>query len=75
MIERLTDEEFNQFAEKHPDNMFFQSSYWGDLKAYTGWEKHLIGIKENNNIIAATLILGKQIPILRKKCFMRQGDF
>lgn len=75
MIERLTDEEFNQFAEQHQDNMFFQSSYWGDLKTYTGWEKHLIGIKENNNIIAATLILGKQIPILRKKMFYAPRGF
>lgn len=73
MIERLTDEEFNAFAEKHPNNIFFQSSYWGDLKAYTGWEKHLIGIKENGEIKGATLLLGKKIPILGKMFYAPRG--
>ena len=56
MLEELTKEEFNEYASKHPLNMFFQSSYWGELKSITGWKHFMVGIKNDGNIEAATLI-------------------
>lgn len=75
MLENLTDQEFNQFSKNHPNNMFFQSSYWGDLKESTGWQKHLVGIKEDGKIIGASLLLSKKIPILNKNMFYAPRGF
>ncbi len=75
MLENLTDSEFNQFSMVHPNNMFFQSSYWGELKESTGWKKHLVGIKENGKIVGATLLLSKKIPILAKNMFYAPRGF
>ena len=66
MLEELTKEEFNEYASKHPLNMFFQSSYWGELKSITGWKHFMVGIKNDGKIEAATLILGKKIPIFNR---------
>ena len=76
MLEELTKEEFNEYASKHPLNMFFQSSYWGELKSITGWKHFMVGIKNDGKIEAATLILGKKIPIFNRyiyyapRCFL-----
>ena len=75
MLEQLTDEEFNTYAATHPNNTFFQSSYWGDLKEFTGWKKHLVGVKENGTIIGASLLLSKKIPILSKNMFYAPRGF
>lgn len=75
MLEQLTDQEFNEYAKNHPNNTFFQSSYWGDLKEFTGWKKHLLGLKEKGNIIGATLLLSKKIPVLSKNIFYAPRGF
>ena len=75
MLEKLTDKEFNEFAKGHPQSSFFQSSYWGDLKEHNGWRKHLVGIKQSGNIVAATLLLSKVIPVLKKNMFYAPRGF
>lgn len=75
MLEELTDQEFNQFSYNHINNIFFQSSYWGELKESTGWKKHLVGRKENGKIISATLLLSKKIPVLNQNMFYAPRGF
>lgn len=75
MLEELTKEEFNEYASKHPLNMFFQSSYWGELKSITGWKHFMIGIKNDGKIEAATLILGKKIPIFNRYIYYAPRGF
>lgn len=75
MLEKLTKEEFDMYAKSHICNTFYQSSSWGELKALTGWESHLVGIKNNGKIIAATLLLSKQLPIIHKKMFYAPRGF
>lgn len=75
MLEELTKEEFNEYASKHPLNMFFQSSYWGELKSITGWKHFMVGIKNNGKIEAATLILGKKIPIFNRYIYYAPRGF
>lgn len=69
MLEKLTEIEFNEFASNHENSIFFQSSNWGNLKEGTGWIKSLVGIKEENKIIAASLLLKKKIPVFNKYIF------
>ena len=75
MLEELTKEEFNEYASKHPLNMFFQSSYWGELKSITGWKHFMVGIKNDGKIEAATLILGKKIPIFNRYIYYAPRGF
>ena len=69
----LKKEEYDKFAQKHPLISSYQVSEWGKLKEITGWKYHLIGIKEKNNIIAATLLLEKQTPIKKSIFYAPRG--
>lgn len=75
MLEKLSPEEFNEFARKCSQSTFFQSSYWGELKALTGWKSHIVGIKEDNEIKGASLLLSKKIPVLNRYIFYAPRGF
>lgn len=75
MIEKLTKEEFNQFSKNSSQGTFFESSYWGDLKSFTGWTNHLVGIKKDGSVVGATLLLGKKIPLLNKYIYYAPRGF
>ena len=75
MLEKLTPEEFNEFSQNHSGGTFFQSSYWGELKSFTGWTNHIVGIKQDNKVVAATLLLGKKIPMLNKYIYYAPRGF
>ena len=69
MFTELTEKEFNEFSNNYPNSLFFQSSYWGELKKFTGWKYFLVGLKKENSIEAASLLLAKKIPIINKYIF------
>ena len=48
MLVQMTSEEFNEFSEKQENSIFFQSSYWGELKNWTGWTPYMLGYKEDS---------------------------
>lgn len=75
MLENLSPEEFNEFAKRCSQSTFFQSSYWGELKSLTGWKSHIVGIKENNEIKGASLLLSKKIPVLNRYIFYAPRGF
>ena len=75
MLEKLTPEEFNEFSKKHEQGTFFQSTYWGQLKEFTGWKSHIVGIKNSGKVVAATLLLGKKIPVLGKYIYYAPRGF
>lgn len=57
----LTEEEFQNFSENHPLTSFHQTVEWGKLKEKNGWKYYMVGVKENDNIIAASLLLEKKL--------------
>lgn len=61
IFEVLSEEEFKGFALKHNDISIYQHPNWGKLKSSVGWEYYYVGLKENNKIIGATLLLRKKI--------------
>lgn len=69
MLEELSIEEFNEFSKNNEQGIFFQSSYWGDLKKMNGWIPHIVGVKEGYNIKGASLLLAKKIPVFNKYIF------
>lgn len=75
MIEILTKEEFNEFSKNSDQGTFFESSYWAELKSFTGWTSHLVGLKQDGIVVAATLLLGKKIPVLGKYIYYAPRGF
>ena len=72
-FEILNEKEFMDFATNHEQASFHQTVNWGNLKAMTGWESYLVGVKENNKVIAASLILAKKTPIGKKMFYAPRG--
>ncbi len=69
----LAEREFEEFAKKHPQASFYQTIYWGKLKMENGWKMHLVGVKENKQVIAATLLLEKTTPIKKSMFYAPRG--
>ena len=72
-FEILNEKEFMKFAENHEQASFHQTTCWGELKSMTGWESYFVGVKENDKIIAASLILAKQTPVKKKMFYAPRG--
>ena len=66
-LRALNIEEFNEFQYNHPLSNFYQTPNYGMLMAENGFDYDLVGlVDDNNNILAASLILLKPIGI---KCY------
>ncbi len=63
----LEKDEFINFSKNYPYSLFFQSPYWIEIKKQNHWEGIMIGLKENGKIIAATVLLMKNIKGINKK--------
>ena len=69
----LTDKEFKDFAYKHEQASFYQTLNWAKLKEDTGWTSHLVGVKDKDKVIAASLILSKSTPIKKNMFYAPRG--
>ena len=72
-FEILNEKEYMDFATNHEQASFHQTTNWGKLKSMTGWESYLVGVKQNNKVIAASLILAKKTPIGKKMFYAPRG--
>lgn len=61
MLKEITMFEFNEFAQKQSLASMFQTSSYALLMAENNYDYEYIGFYENNNLIAASLILLKKI--------------
>lgn len=69
-------EEFNQKTAHLPCSNWHQTSNWATLKAHTGWGAHFIGyINDNDEIVAACVLLAKNIPLSKKQLFYSPRGF
>ena len=71
----LTKKEFKKFADKHEQITFHQTEEWANLKKNNGWDAHYVGLKDNNKIVAAALLLAKTVPFVKKKMFYSPRGF
>ena len=74
-LEVLTKKEFKKFADRHDQITFHQTEEWANLKAKNGWTAHYVGLKDNKKIVAAALLLAKNVPIVKKKMFYSPRGF
>lgn len=71
----LNEKEFKKWADKHDQITFHQTKEWANLKAKNGWAAHYVGLKDNKNIVAAALLLAKNVPFIKKKMFYSPRGF
>ena len=66
-IIELERNEFIEFSKNYPYSTFFQSPHWIDVKKDNGWDGKIVGVKENNKIVAASILLFKNVKFINKK--------
>lgn len=69
----LTSEEFVQFTKNHEQASFYQTLNWGNLKRENGWLSHLVGVKKDGQVVAASLVLSKEIKFGKKMFYAPRG--
>lgn len=74
-LNKLTEQEFKEFADKNSQITFYQTKEWAHLKKKNNWQAHYLGLKDGKNIIAGTLLLSKQLPIIKKNMFYAPRGF
>lgn len=70
----LTEQEFRDFLDKHPLKCFLQTPEIAKLREKHGWQKYYVGLKENEKIICATMLLAGG-HFLGKKIFYTSRGF
>lgn len=74
-LETISKEEFKKFADQHNQITFHQTIEWANLKKVNGWQAYFVGLKKKNKIIAASMLLAKEIPLIKKKMFYAPRGF
>ncbi len=71
----ITKEEFKEFADANSQITFHQTEEWANLKKKNNWNSHYVGLKNKNKIIAAALLLSKELPFIKKNMFYSPRGF
>lgn len=74
-LKEIERKEFDKFASNHEQANFSQTSSWADVKEINGWENYFLGLYDKKNLVAATLLLAKKVPIINKKMFYAPRGF
>lgn len=69
----LNKEEFNSVCDRLEGNSFYQSCAWAKIKESTGWIHYFVGVKKESEIIACSLVLGKNICLNRYMYYAPRG--
>ncbi|MBR1937148.1 MAG: peptidoglycan bridge formation glycyltransferase FemA/FemB family protein [Bacilli bacterium] len=56
-FQEITEKEYHEFWENHPLKTFLSSIEISKLREKSGWLTYYVGVKENNKLIAATMLL------------------
>lgn len=74
-LKEINKTEFENFCAKSELDNFFQSKYYAEIKRYEGYHTYFVGLDNNGNIVAATMLLSKEISFLRKRSFYAPRGF
>ncbi len=69
----LTEDEFLKFSLDYPHTSFFQMPLWGEVKKDNGWTSYYVGLKDNDHVVAATLLLSKRIKFFKNMFYAPRG--
>lgn len=60
---KISKEKYDKFVLNHPKSHFMQSYAWGEVSKAKSLIPHYVGIEEEGNLIAASLLLQKKLPL------------
>ena len=67
-LKELSEKEFKKIADKSDQISFHQTSSWAKLKEKNGWDPYYLGLEnDKGKIVCASLLLAKELPIIKKK--------
>lgn len=70
---QLAEEEFKSVQDILPGASYYQTTNWARIKADNGWKYLFVGVIKENQIIAASLILWKEVFLKRKIFYAPRG--
>lgn len=68
----LTEQDFNTFSRSFKNKCFMQSTNVAELRKRNGWDVDYVGVKKENEIIAATLLISRKRH-LKKEFYAIRG--
>ena len=75
-LKELSEKEFKKIADKSDQISFHQTSSWAKLKEKNGWDPYYLGLEnDKGKIVCASLLLAKELPIIKKKMFYSPRGF
>lgn len=69
----LSEKEYQKYWETHPLKSFLSSPEIGKLRKKNGWNVVYLGLKENNNLVAATLLVSQKRHFNRLEFYAPRG--
>lgn len=69
----LTEKEYQNYWENHPLKTFLSSIEIGKLRQKRNWNVNYVGIKENNNIYGAAMLLSKKKTLNKYEFYSPRG--
>lgn len=69
----LTEKEYQNYWENHPLKTFLSSIEIGKLRQKRNWNVNYVGIKENNNIYGAAMLLSKKKHLNKYEFYSPRG--
>ena len=72
-FQELTEKEYQKYWENHPLKTFLSSTEISKLREKRNWETFYVGVKENNKIIAATMLLRRKSHFKKYEFYSPRG--
>lgn len=69
----ITETEYRSFWENHPLKTFLSSPEIGKLREKNGWKKAFVGVKEDDKLIAATMLVSRKSHFNRSEFYAPRG--
>lgn len=69
----LTEKEFENYSKNHALKNFVQTKEMGEIRSSKGWDIHYLGLKDNNKILGASLIVSKKRFLNKKEFYAPRG--
>lgn len=70
-IKNISIKEFDEHSKNHQYNSIFQSSSWAKTKS--NWKPLYVGIKDKNELVGASLVLLRRLPLNFYFAYMPRG--
>ncbi len=74
-LKEISFEELERFSLNTDEATFHQTKGWARLKQHNGWCHYAVGLYDEDDIKAATLLLAKEVPIVKKYMFYSPRGF